>query len=90
MRLDKFLTVARLVKQRARAKDMCDAGHVKIGGKSAKAGRDVSEGETVELTFPRRRLVLRVATVPAAKSVSKEAARTLYDVVDEERTGPLE
>jgi ribosome-associated heat shock protein Hsp15 len=90
MRLDKFLTVARLVKQRARAKEMCDAGHVKIGGKSAKAARDVNEGETVELTFPRRRLVVRVTTVPAAKSVSKEAARTLYDVLAEERTGPLE
>jgi ribosomal 50S subunit-recycling heat shock protein len=90
MRLDKFLTVARLMKQRARAKEMCDAGHVKIDGKSAKAGRDVNEGETIELTFPHRRLVVRVTAVPAAKSVSKEAARTLYDVVAEERTGPLE
>ncbi len=90
MRLDKFLVVARLVKQRARAKEMCDAGHVKIGGKSAKASRGVNEGETVELTFPHRHLVVRVTTVPAAKSVPKEVARTLYDVVADERTGELE
>jgi ribosomal 50S subunit-recycling heat shock protein len=69
---------------------MCDAGHIKIGGKSAKAGRNVNEGETVELTFPRRRIVVQVTKVPAAKSVSKEVARTLYDVVAEERTGELE
>ncbi len=86
MRLDKFLTVARLVKQRARAKEMCAAGHVKIDGKSAKAGREVSEGETLELTFPSRRLVVRVGTVPAAKSVSKEAARSLYEVLADEFT----
>jgi ribosome-associated heat shock protein Hsp15 len=90
MRLDKFLVVARLVKQRARAKEMCDAGHVKIGGKSAKAGRNVNEGETVELTFPHRRLVVRVTTVPPAKSVPKEVARALYDVLAEEQTGELE
>ena len=90
MRLDKFLVVARLVKQRARAKEMCDAGHIKIGGKSAKPGRNVNEGETVELTFPRRRLVVQITTVPAAKSVPKKVARALYDVVAEERTGELE
>ena len=90
MRLDKFLTVARLVKQRARAKEMCDAGHVKIGGKSVKASRDVDEGDTVELAFPSRRVVVRVAAVPATKSVSKETARTLYEILSEERTGEFE
>jgi ribosomal 50S subunit-recycling heat shock protein len=86
MRLDKFLVVARLVKQRARAKEMCGAGHVKVDGKSAKAGRDVNEGETVELTFPTRRLVVRVKAVPGDKSVPKEVARTLYEVLADEST----
>ncbi len=89
MRLDKFLTVARLVKQRPLAKSMCDAGHVKIDGKSVKPSRNVTEGETVELTFPGRRLVVRVAAVPDAKSVPKDVARTLYDVLADERTNSL-
>ncbi len=86
MRLDKFLTVARLVKQRPLAKEMCDAGHVKIDGKSAKPSRNVVEGETVELTFPGRRLAVRVTRVPDARSVPKDVARTFYDVLADERT----
>jgi ribosomal 50S subunit-recycling heat shock protein len=69
---------------------MCDAGHVKIGGKSVKGSRNVDEGDTVDLTFPGRRIVVRVAAVPATKSVSKETARTLYEVLSEERIGKLE
>jgi ribosomal 50S subunit-recycling heat shock protein len=90
MRLDKFLVVARLVKQRTRAKELCDAGHVKIGGQSAKASRDVKVGEIIELTLPRRALVVRVEEVPASKSVPKAEAPALYHVMTDERTGPIE
>ncbi|UCH78596.1 MAG: RNA-binding S4 domain-containing protein [Candidatus Coatesbacteria bacterium] len=90
MRLDKFLVVARLVKQRTRAKELCDAGHVKIGGKSAKAAHAVTEGEVIELTLPRRRLVVAVEAVPAAKSVPKAEAPTLYKILEDERTDRLE
>lgn len=90
MRLDKFLVVARLVKQRTRAKELCDAGHVKIGGKSAKAAHTVAEGEVLELTLPRRRLVVAVEAIPAAKSVPKAEAATLYRILEEERTDRLE
>lgn len=89
MRLDKFLVVARLVKQRTRAKEICDAGHVKIDGKSAKPAHDVRIGETVEMTLPNRRLVVKVEEVPTAKSVPKAQARTLYEVLADERTGIL-
>jgi ribosomal 50S subunit-recycling heat shock protein len=90
MRLDKFLVIARLVKQRTRAKELCDAGHVKIGGQSAKAAHDVKVGEIFELTLPRRRLAVRVRAVPASKSVPKAEAPTLYEVVADERSDPLQ
>ena len=86
MRLDKFLVVARLVKQRTRAKELCEGGHVKIGGVTAKAAHDVSVGETLALTLPRRRLIIKVAGIPAAKLVPKAEAAALYEVVADERT----
>lgn len=89
MRLDKFLVVARLVKQRTRAKELCEAGHVKIGGQNAKASHGVRVGEIVELTLPNRLLTVRVEAVPTSKSVPKAEAPTLYEIVAEERTGPL-
>jgi ribosomal 50S subunit-recycling heat shock protein len=85
MRLDKFLVVARLVKQRSRAKELCDAGHVKAAGKTAKASHDVRAGDVYEVTSPRRRLVLRVLVVPTTKSVPKDEAAGLYEVIADER-----
>jgi ribosomal 50S subunit-recycling heat shock protein len=87
MRLDKYLVVSRLVKQRSRAKETCDAGHVKIGGKSAKPSHNVQPGDTIELTLPRRRLVFRVAELPRSKNVSKAEAPELYEIVSDESIG---
>jgi len=89
MRLDKYLVVARLVKQRTRAKELCDAGHVKIGGQNAKASHGVKVDEVIELTLPNRLLALRVRAVPTSKSVPKAEAPALYEIVTDERTGPL-
>ncbi len=86
MRLDKYLIVARLLKQRTRAKELCDGGHVKVAGKSAKAAYDVKPGDVLEITLPRRRLVARVVTVPATKSVPKDAAAGLYEILEDQRT----
>jgi ribosomal 50S subunit-recycling heat shock protein len=91
MRLDKFLVVSRLVKQRTRAKALCDAGDVKVGGSAAKAARELAPGDVVQVTFPRRRITVEVLEFPRAKSVSKQDARELYRVVSEERLkGPFD
>jgi len=91
MRLDKFLVVARLVKQRTRAKELCDGGHVKADGRTAKAAFDVRPGQSLLMTFPRRRLGIKVVSVPEAKSVPKEAAAALYEITcDENVSSPLD
>jgi ribosome-associated heat shock protein Hsp15 len=91
MRLDKFLVVSRLVKQRTRAKALCDAGHVKMGGSSAKAARELAPGDVLQITFPGRRTTVEVLEVPRARSVSKKRARELYKVISEERLkGPFD
>lgn len=85
MRLDKFLVVARLVKQRTVAKKLCDNGHVVINGAKAKAARDVAVGDTIIITNKGRRVEVDVLEIPATKSVSKEKARELTRLIKEER-----
>ena len=44
MRLDKYLKVSRIIKRRTVANDACDADHVTVNGRRAKASYDVKEG----------------------------------------------
>ncbi len=44
MRLDLYLKLSRLVPRRTGAKELCDAGEVRVNGLGAKAGRDVHAG----------------------------------------------
>ena len=83
MRLDLYLKVSRLVKRRSLAKEYCDGGRVKVGGSSAKPGREIKEGDMLELRLPRRRLTVEVVEIPKG-NVSKERAGELYRVVTEE------
>ena len=82
MRLDFFLTVSRLVKRRSAAKSLIEGGGVRVGGESAKAGRQVRLGDEIELRAGRRRLRVRVLGL-SERRVSKEAARDLYEVIEE-------
>ena len=44
MRLDKFLKVSRIIKRRTVANEVCDAKHVNVNGKPARASYDVKRG----------------------------------------------
>lgn len=48
MRLDKFLQLTGLVKRRTLAKDLCDAGRIKVNGKVAKPSLEVRIGDIIE------------------------------------------
>ncbi len=48
MRLDKFLQLTGLVKRRTLAKDLCDAGRIKVNGKVAKPSLEVRVGDVIE------------------------------------------
>ena len=45
MRLDKYLKVSRIIKRRTVANEACDAAHISVNGKQAKASYDVKEGD---------------------------------------------
>ena len=51
MRLDKYLKVSRLIKRRPVANEACDAGRIRVNGKTAKASLNVKVGDIIEITF---------------------------------------
>jgi ribosomal 50S subunit-recycling heat shock protein len=83
MRLDVFLKVSRLVKQRTAAKEAMEDGLVTHNGSPAKAGRDVKVGDRIGIETERRRLEVEVLEVPVG-NIPKARAGTLYRVVSSE------
>lgn len=80
MRLDKFLKVSRIIKRRTVANDACDASHVTVNGKVAKASYDVKIGDVIQVGFGQR--VLRVRVTDVRETVRKEAASDMYEVLN--------
>ena len=80
MRLDKYLKVARIIKRRTVANEACDASHVTVNGRPAKASYDVRVGDVIAITFGARTLTIRVLEV--RETVGKDAAASLYEVVE--------
>jgi ribosomal 50S subunit-recycling heat shock protein len=85
MRLDLYLKLSRLVPRRTGAKELCDAGEVRVNGQPAKAGREMRPGDRVTLLLPSREITVEVLSLPEGKSVSKAAARELFRVIGERR-----
>jgi len=76
-RVDKWLWAARMFKTRTQATKACDAGHVRIDGKGAKASAKVVAGVLVEALAPSGRRVLEVVGI-ADKRGPASVAQTLY------------
>ena len=81
MRLDKYLKVSRLIKRRTVANEVCDAKHVTVNGKIARASYDVKVGDIVEITFGQRTLKFKVVSV--RDSVAKAEASEMYEIIEE-------
>jgi ribosome-associated heat shock protein Hsp15 len=84
-RLDVVLNRLCLTRSRSEAKNACEAGAVLVGGRPARASQSLVPGDVVTLRFRDRILEVRLGELPG-KSVSKKAARELYEVVRDERT----
>lgn len=80
MRLDKFLKISRIIKRRTVANDACDAEHVTVNGRKAKASYSVKEGDVLEITFGERTLKLRVLNVK--EHVAKAEAADMYEIIE--------
>ena len=80
MRLDKYLKVSRIIKRRTVANDACDAAHVTVNGRPAKASYDVKEGDVIEVSFGQRTLKVRVLDI--REHTAKADASSLYEVIE--------
>lgn len=80
MRLDKFLKISRIIKRRTVANNACDADHVKVNGKEAKASYDVKVGDIIEISFGER--ILRIKVKVIKEHALKNDASSLYEVID--------
>ena len=80
MRLDKYLKVSRIIKRRTGANDACDAAHVTVNDKPAKASYDVKEGDVICVSFGQRTLKVRVLDV--REHAAKADASSLYEVIE--------
>jgi len=81
VRLDKYLKVARVIKRRTIAHDVCAAGRVEVNGRVAKPGLEVKPGDLVAIRFGTGTTRIRILSVPDV--VRKEQAAGLYDLLED-------
>lgn len=79
MRLDKYLKVSRIEKRRTVANDLCDAGHVSVNGKVARASYDVKVNDIIEVTKGEK--VIKVQVVAVNEYATKENASDMFKVL---------
>ena len=79
-RIDHWLKLVCLFKQRSEATDACRGGKVKINGQRVKPAAAVREGDVVEFLLDDHYRRVVVVALPET-NVAKEVARTMY--VDE-------
>ncbi len=80
MRLDKYLKVSRIIKRRTVANEACDAQHVTVNGRDAKASYNVKLDDVIEVTFGQKKLKIRVTSVK--ETVSKADASSMYEIIE--------
>jgi ribosomal 50S subunit-recycling heat shock protein len=85
MRLDLFLKASRLVTRRSVAKELCDAGRIKVNALVARASKEVKIGDAVELQRGARVTKVRILDLPSSKQVRRDQAAELFEVIDEAR-----
>jgi ribosome-associated heat shock protein Hsp15 len=78
VRADKWLYAARLFKTRALAASGCVGGKVEVNDQAAKPSRLLRPGDTLRVTLPTGRCVLRVLAMSDRRGPAA-VARTLYE-----------
>ncbi|MDE0300851.1 MAG: RNA-binding S4 domain-containing protein [Candidatus Poribacteria bacterium] len=82
MRLDKFLQVSRIVKRRTVSNAVCNSGKILVNGHKAKAGKELSVGDVLTVTFSEEaEQVFEIVEIPPG-NVSRDQAATLYRMLD--------
>ncbi|MDR1927123.1 MAG: RNA-binding S4 domain-containing protein [Oscillospiraceae bacterium] len=81
MRLDKYLKVSRLVKRRTIANELCDAKHVEVNGKTARASYEIKAGDEITIAAGAHRTRARVLLV--TEHATKESASAMFELLEQ-------
>ena len=76
-RIDRWLCAVRLIKTRPLATQLCEAGHVRVNGNSAKASTKVRAGDVVHALIAERERIVEVVR-PIESRVGAHVAATCY------------
>lgn len=79
MRLDKYLKVSRIIKRRTVANEVCDAKHVNVNGKVARASYEIKQGDIIEIQMGSNLTKYRVLSVN--EYAKKDEAAEMYEVI---------
>ena len=82
MRLDKYLKVSRIIKRRTIANELCDAKHVSVNGKAARASYEVKVGDIIEITMGEHKTKAEVISVN--EYATKADAALMYKLINRE------
>lgn len=80
MRLDKYLKVSRLIKTRTVANEVCDAKHVTVNGKVARASYDVKVGDIIEIQMGEN--IIKAEVLLVTEYATKDNASTMYRIIN--------
>lgn len=81
MRLDKYLKVSRLIKRRSVAKTASLSDRILVNGRLAKPSKEVNIGDTLEITYGIKVLVVKVTAL--VDSTKKADASLMYELICE-------
>ena len=84
MRLDKFLSYARVLKTRSLVKVAADEGMVFVNGHQAKPASPVRPDDIIEVDIPRFYKKIKVLALPY-KNLKKSEASNLFELLEERR-----
>lgn len=76
MRLDKYLKVSRIIKRRTVANEVCDAKHVSVNGKKARASYEVKIDDVIEVSMGSN--IIKVQVLSINEVANKDTALTMY------------
>ncbi len=79
MRLDKYLKVSRLVKRRTVANELCDAKHVSVNGKVARASLEIKPGDVIEIQMGAN--LTRARVLEVRENATKENASAMFELI---------
>ena len=77
VRIDRWLSAARIYKSRSIAQEACGAGRVRVNGQCVRSSHAIRVGDEVGASSPRGELVLEIKAL-AEKRLGAEKARELY------------